>query len=231
MASSSSSSQNVALSTESSAFLAAALSGLANNSNDQGNMIDRELLLKFLSNPILAEKLAIDYGTITTNNNNININPPPISRPTMTMPPSGPQYPQPNGNHYPNSRPAQQYPPQNPQGSIPAPGPGHKDFSYYKSLIQQHGGERQEPQPPQQYSNNNRYNNQHQEPGMNGHKGRGESKPKVMRPCVYFNSSRGCRHGANCSYQHDPSYQHRAAGAIPDLQTAKRTKFDREISS
>ncbi|RDX60428.1 Zinc finger CCCH domain-containing protein 30, partial [Mucuna pruriens] len=30
-----------------------------------------------------------------------------------------------------------------------------------------------------------------------------EVKFKIQKPCKYFNSSRGCRNGSNCHYQHD----------------------------
>ncbi|EXC04196.1 Zinc finger CCCH domain-containing protein 6 [Morus notabilis] len=226
-------------------FLAAALTELANN-NERGNLIDHELLIKILSNPKMVEKLVTDYGATTTNNTqntttsrspSVAISEPPpaqVIRTPSSIPMSaavsnGPLYPQPNGaamGHLPNSR----VPPP-PSISVPCP-PSHvaappKDMSYYKSLIQQHGGERQE--ALSQYGN--RYCHQpvpNQEP-VNGHKPR-ESKPKIMKPCIYFNSSRGCRHGANCAYQHDASFQQRGS-SVPEMQSAKRPKFDREISS
>lgn len=220
----------------------AALTGLV-NSNEQGNLIDHELLIKILSNPKMVEKLVTDYGTTNTNTQNTPISwsppvaisdPPPahVNRTPSSIPlsapvSSGPLYPQPNGagmGHLPNSRlpPPQAVP-------IPCP-PSHaatpaKDINYYKSLIQQHGGDRQE--NLSQYGN--RYSHQSVEPPVNGHKPR-DSKPKIMKPCIYFNSSRGCRHGANCAYQHDASFQQRGS-SMPEVQNAKRTKFDREISS
>lgn len=52
-------------------FLAAALTGLA-NSNERGNLIDHELLLKILSNPKMVERLVTDYGTTTTTTTTTN---------------------------------------------------------------------------------------------------------------------------------------------------------------
>ncbi|PON70767.1 Zinc finger, CCCH-type [Parasponia andersonii] len=234
----------MALGTEPGLFTAA-LTGLV-NSNEQGNLIDHGLLIKILSNPKMVEKLVTDYGITNTNAQHTPISRPPnmaisdlppaqVNRTPSSIPlsasvSSGPLYPQPNGagmGHLPNSRlpPPQAVP-------VASPPPSHaaapaKDISYYKSLIQQHGGDRQETLPLY----GNRYSHQsvpNQEP-VNGHKPR-ESKPKIMKFCKYYNSSRGCRHGDNCAYQHDASFQQRGS-SMPEVQNAKRTKFDREISS
>ncbi|KAI3460376.1 hypothetical protein Pfo_017039 [Paulownia fortunei] len=134
------------------------------------------------------------------------------------------------------------YPPQIRTGSIPnswpsvpdvisAPSPTlgapmKKDINYYKSLIQQHGGERRDVLPQFAHQSNQSVGTS-QEP-LNFMKSR-ESKPKIMKPCIYFNSSKGCRNGANCAYQHDSSSQQRVNG-IPEVQSAKRVKLDREIT-
>ncbi|KAL5557916.1 hypothetical protein UlMin_034127 [Ulmus minor] len=217
-------------------LVAAALSGLVNG-NEHGNLIDHELLIKILSNPTMVEKLVTDYGPNTSAQSTPVSRPPPVALPdpphaqvNRTQPStiplsatsSGPLYsPPPNGagmGHIPNSR----LPPISGPPSHAAAPP--KDMSYYKSLIQQHGGDRQETGP--QYGN--RYSHQNPETA-NGHKAR-DSKPKIMKPCIYFNSSRGCRHGANCSYQHDASYQPRGS-SMSEVQNPKRMKYDREISS
>ncbi|CAA2963818.1 zinc finger CCCH domain-containing 6 [Olea europaea subsp. europaea] len=98
-----------------------------------------------------------------------------------------------------------------------------KDINYYKSLIQQHGAEQQEGLP--QFGNQQLGTTQ--EP-LNVAKSR-DSKLKIMRPCIYFNSARGCRNGANCAYLHQTSSQPRV-GNIPDVQSTKRMKMDREIT-
>ncbi|KAK4354757.1 hypothetical protein RND71_026951 [Anisodus tanguticus] len=134
-----------------------------------------------------------------------------------------------------------------PSSSMPAP--VARDINYYKSLIQQHGGERQETLPPQ-YSNNRTnqqlgsvqesQNNQQYNHNRNNQQlssvqesqksyNLRDSKPKIMKPCIYFNSSRGCRHGANCAYMHDASSQQRV-GSLPEVQSSKRMKMDREIT-
>ncbi|KAL7588705.1 hypothetical protein Lser_V15G36790 [Lactuca serriola] len=175
-------------------------------SSSQGNLIDPNLLIKILSTPTLIEKLVSSHGPPL----------PPITATTTTtttQPPSsssgGPLYPQPprsGGGAVSVSGPAES-------------GPGRKDLSYYKSLIQQHGGEKGE-----QMMNNNNV----------------KTKGKVMKTCIYYNSTRGCRHGANCIYQHDSSISSSSSStssvsqqrvSMPEAQTAKRMKMDsREIT-
>ncbi|PIN05185.1 hypothetical protein CDL12_22274 [Handroanthus impetiginosus] len=134
------------------------------------------------------------------------------------------------------------YPPQIRGGSSPSLGPSPpivtsapsssvgvsmtKDINYYKSLIQQHGGERRDPLPQFAHRNSQPMGTS-QEP-VNLIKSR-DQKPKIMKPCIYFNSSKGCRNGNNCAYLHDTSSQQRVGG-IPDVQSAKRVKLDREIT-
>ncbi|KAF2310084.1 hypothetical protein GH714_006483 [Hevea brasiliensis] len=206
-----------------------------NKSNEQGSLIDHDLLIKILNNPKLIEKLILDYGA-ASNVQSIPKSsasfvpssdvPPPPPPPTLsessylhmnrtetntpssfTATSSGSFYAQPNGVGPGYLSNAQVPPPAVPASSGPSLGvPQVKDVNYYKNLIQQHGGERQE--SPHQYGS--RYNHQ---VGTNQelvHPKSRDSKPKIMKPCIYFNSSRGCRHGANCAYQHDSSSQNEA---------------------
>lgn len=142
------------------------------------------------------------------------------SRPTTT----GPFYPPSRMGSIPNIRPS--VPDVISAPSPSAGAPVKKDINYYKSLIQQHGGERRETMPQFAHQSNQPPGSS-QEP-LNVMKPR-ESKPKIMKPCIYFNSSRGCRNGANCAYQHDMSSQQRVS-SIPEVQNAKRVKLDREIT-
>lgn len=225
-------------------------------SNEHGNLIDHDLLIKLLSNPKSIEKLVTDYGGASNAQNipkptlpSVTVSdhhPPPVavsdpssvrfnmmetSSPSLVATTSnGGFYAQANGvgvGHHPNSwiKP----PGVAPASSSPSFGPSQpKDLNYYKNLIQQHGGDRQE--TLQQFGN--RFS--HQQPGtsqefVNNPKSR-DSKPKIMKPCIYFNSSRGCRHGSKCAYQHDTSSQQRSNN-MPEGQNAKRMKLDRQISS
>ncbi|KAJ7966842.1 zinc finger CCCH domain-containing protein 6-like [Quillaja saponaria] len=211
-------------------------------SNEQGNLIDHELLHKILSNPKLIEKVVADYGSNINMQNIPNARSPPV--PLSDPPPAyinrgefstlssaGTSYPQPIGIGV-GPIPSQRLPPPAafpvPVSSAPPFGaPPAKDLNYYKSLIQQHGGEKQDTLP--------HFNNcLIQQPGASQNIGNNpklrEPKPKIMKPCIYFNSSRGCRHGVNCAYQHDATFQQRGS-AVPEVQNSKRMKVDREISS
>lgn len=195
--------------------------------NDQENLIDPNLLIKILSNPQMIEKLVMTHGASA----NPQLVPKPMT-PGISLADAPPVHP--NTMHAPFSSAASSsgtfYPPPSRVGPVPISNmrpppppplpevvlpaatpigvPVKKDINYYKSLIQQHGGEKQE-------SLNNPISR--------------DTKPKIMKPCIYFNSSRGCRHGANCAYQHDSSSQQRA-GSLPEVQSAKRMKMDREIT-
>ncbi|KAL9358096.1 hypothetical protein Peur_051349 [Populus x canadensis] len=231
---------------EPGAVAAASAAFAAVKSNEQGSLIDHDLLIKILSNPKLVEKLVTDYGAVA---NAQNIPKPPLSDPqpphltlpnpahiqikraesitqaSLTATPSGSFYTQPNGTGMGVLSSARVLPPGVP--SSPSIGATQaKDMSYYKNLIQQHGGDRQE--TPQQFGG--RYNHQiGTSQDLVNSKSR-ESKHKIMKPCIYFNTPRGCRNGANCAYQHDSSSQKKGS-SIAEVQSAKRMKMDREISS
>ncbi|KAJ6336276.1 hypothetical protein OIU76_006654 [Salix suchowensis] len=216
-----------------------------NTSSEQGSLIDPDLLLKILSNPKLIEKLVTDHGAVA---NAQNAPKPPLSDPlsshvtlpnpayiqmnrtessaqaSLTATSSGSFYTQPNGVPMGVPSCARIPPPGVP--SIPAGATQAKDINYYKNLIQQHGGDKQE--TPQQFGS--RYNHQiGTSQDLVNSKSR-ESKHKIMKPCIYFNSSRGCRNGVNCAYQHDSSSQQKGS-SIAEVQSSKRMKMDREISS
>ncbi|KAI9113128.1 hypothetical protein K1719_015653 [Acacia pycnantha] len=209
-----------------------ALNHIMKNS-EHGILIDHELLNKILSNPEVIEKLVRDHGntnnsqhTFSASSSLVTSRPPITLNQTETSTPSfggfsaSPSYPaQMVGGVEPV--PTQRVP--LPVGSLGAP--PAKDVNYYKSLIQQHGGEKQEALP---YMNNIRQPVGNQETAHNSRSR--EPKPKIMKPCIYFNSSKGCRNGANCAYQHDVAFQPRGS-AVPGVQSSKRTKMDSEISS
>lgn len=179
-------------------------------SSSQGNLIDPNLLIKILSTPTLIEKLVSTHGPPAAatlppvSATNIPLSTPSSSTATHYPPPrmGGPVHVPVSGLPPP--------PPPPPVAAAEVGGPAKKDISYYKSLIQQHGGEKGE--------------------GVNSNNLKmRDVKQKTMKPCIYYNSTRGCRHGANCIYQHDSSSQQRAS-SLPEAQTAKRMKMDREIT-
>ncbi|KAL1217659.1 Zinc finger CCCH domain-containing protein 6 [Cardamine amara subsp. amara] len=193
----------------------AALSAISKSKEQGSSMIDQDLLIKILSNPKLVENLVANCGSAGSVSSNF--------------------YPQPMVTHI----PPMVYPPPAPSDQPNYGAPPARDASYYKNLIQQHGGERQETPPVQQHLGY-RYNPQlggGPNPEMvnsntNIQRPR-DPKPKIMRPCMFFNTQRGCRHGANCSFQHDvTSYPTRNLnnGNIntSEMQNAKRMRFDRD---
>ncbi|KAI3816360.1 hypothetical protein L1987_16053 [Smallanthus sonchifolius] len=214
----------------------------------QGNLIDPNLLIKILSDPSIIEKLVSTHGPSTSSQ---QVSQPPhvptTLPPAMSLPdPPIPAHTRPT--HLPFSTPSSSgthYPPPSRVGPVsvhvpvpvhaPVPvsvpnlqppppplpevnPPGKKDINYYKSLIQQHGGEK--PETVNNSNNNNNNNNNLKTRDM---------KPKSMKPCIYFNSARGCRHGANCVFQHDSSSSQRV-NSMQEAQSAKRMKMDREIT-
>ncbi|KAG2692722.1 hypothetical protein I3760_08G065700 [Carya illinoinensis] len=211
--------------------------------NEHGNLIDPELLITILSNPKMIEKLVTDYGMATNTQDlpkassppvaSSDQHPVPINRRVTGTPSSatvlgGPFYPKPNGVGVQHPNPPISPPPVVPVSAPPPVGaPPAKDINYYKSLIQQHGEERPEALP--QYGNRHSHQSGANQELTNNHKSR-DLRPRIMKPCIYFNSSRGCRNGANCAYQHDTSFQQRGS-SVPETQSAKRMKLNREISS
>ncbi|VFQ69411.1 unnamed protein product [Cuscuta campestris] len=119
----------------------------------------------------------------------------------------------------------------------PPPRPGRGNQHIDSSPVQ----EPPLPPPPQLY--NTGWGSQHidsspvQEPPppvVSSRSSRDPNKPKIMKPCMFFNSQRGCRHGVKCAFLHDspappPPSQRRVSG-FPDVQSTKRMKMDREIT-
>ncbi|KAF8053097.1 hypothetical protein N665_1463s0002 [Sinapis alba] len=227
----------------------AALSALSNSKEQGSSMIDPDLLMKILSNRKMVENLVANCGSAGSVSSNASSlysssthEANGVATTTTPACSNGQYNPQPAVAHIP---PPMVYPPPAPsdQSNYGAPPPPARDASYYKSLIQQHGEERQEALPVQQhlggyrYSlrpgggpnpemvNSNNKNNNNQRPR--------DSKPKIMKPCMYFNTSRGCRNGANCLFQHDATaYQprninNRNINNNPEMQSSKRMRFDR----
>lgn len=291
----------------------AALSSVMSNS-DQGNLIDRELLIKILSDPNMIEQLVTNHAASSSGQNvassstqstpssssfhgmpvigaesvvssstqhmptsssqgmpaigvkNVasssslsmpststqyipNLRSPPkssfdpvniainrrdplsarITRPELVAPSmataTGPFYPPSRIGSIPNLRPSVPDVISAPSPSVGAP--ITKDINYFKSLIQQHGGERREVMP--QFAHQSNQLSGTSQESLNMMMKPRDSKPKIMKPCIYFNSSRGCRNGANCAYQHDITSQQRV-NSIPEVQSTKRVKLDREIT-
>ncbi|XP_019438044.1 PREDICTED: zinc finger CCCH domain-containing protein 6-like [Lupinus angustifolius] len=223
--------------------IAAASAALTNiiKSNQHGNFTEHEVLNSILNNTEMIETLVRDYGA--TNNlqyvhnqgsSSVAFSHPhaPNNQGETTIPSLGlsaTSYPPSTGAEVESI--ASQWLPRPSMSSVtvspPIEAPPVKDANYYKSLIQQHGGDRQETPP---YSSNHQIHQPVTNPETTHIYRSRDSKPKIMKPCIFFNSSRGCRNGTNCAYQHDASFQPRG-GAVPRMQSSKRMKMDSEISS
>ncbi|KAL3527198.1 hypothetical protein ACH5RR_011854 [Cinchona calisaya] len=96
--------------------------------------------------------------------------------------------------------------------------PLSKDVNYLKYLIKQHGEEKviwdyelsQYGQP---------HNNLHAK----------DSDVKYQKPCIYYNSSKGCRKGSSCPYPHEIPEQQRSDGAY-EVPGTKRMKLGGEFT-
>lgn len=254
------------------------------STNNQGNLIDGSLLIKFLNDPKMVEQLVRNHAAASSSAQtmpsttmpvtsmqmqtmtpptsqqsarvtSVQNRPRPVSQAVMSLSETVPITMNRTEQHFPHmTRPelgappvaaaatsGVYFPPPTRVSSVPnlrpmvpdvvfsAPTPSVgapvKDINYYKSLIQQHGGDRQE--TVTQFGNRiNQQLGSIREPSNNP-KPR-ELKTKIMKPCIYFNSSRGCRNGANCAYQHDTSQQR--VSAMPEPPSAKRMKMDSSIT-
>ncbi|XP_030975944.1 zinc finger CCCH domain-containing protein 30-like [Quercus lobata] len=97
-----------------------------------------------------------------------------------------------------------------------------KDANYYKNLIRQHGGEKQTQEPIHAQNGHNHF----QDLKLVQNIKHGELKAKNQKPCVYFNSQKGCRNGNKCPYKHDMW----RSGGILDAQSTKRMRLSGEIT-
>ncbi|XVF47797.1 hypothetical protein PTKIN_Ptkin03bG0139600 [Pterospermum kingtungense] len=98
-----------------------------------------------------------------------------------------------------------------------------KDANYIKNLIREHGREK-----PEAKGHNISQTGSHFNHIQNQKLEHVALKTKFKKPCMYFNSPKGCRHGLNCAYLHDKSCQLQT-GKILECPSAKRMKLGREI--
>lgn len=254
--------------------IAAASTALAvmNTVNQNGNMIDTDLLIKILSDPKMIQKLVNDGPAANTGSPSTNTVIPPITANIQSAPmffpkpdmqrsangdlhripdfipapgfsqatPSVPTFTsesnRKNGNLY--TTQSQVRPPvyavnvqpitATQPSSLPMNEARHtRDINYYKNLIRKHGGEQETGQDPILARKRNYNDLQDLKPEQNNKYG--ELKLKNSKPCKYFKSTKGCRNGVNCPYQHDASIQWRA-GSLVEAHIAKRMRLGGEIT-
>nr|KYP39856.1 Zinc finger CCCH domain-containing protein 6 [Cajanus cajan] len=215
------------------------------SSNEQGRLIDMDLLVKIFNDPKVIEKLINEHTTATTtlsaSSNTVDI-PSSVTPPVSMFTPS----PAPNMHrsisknfHHVTSGMSPALNTQSQQDTALASGPKRaasvasissssafavKDANYYKNLIRQHGADRQDMQDSHIGIRHSKF--QDMKPVHNLKQG--EVNHKIQKPCIYFKSSRGCRNGSNCPYLHDIPAQW-GAGNVLGAQSAKRLKLGSEI--
>ncbi|XVF15886.1 hypothetical protein REPUB_Repub09cG0195000 [Reevesia pubescens] len=104
-----------------------------------------------------------------------------------------------------------------------------KDANYIKNLIREHGKETEEAKwhnISQTASHFNHLQNlklvQNLKPVA--------LKTQFQKPCMYFNSKKGCRQGSNCTYLHDDKSFQWQSGRMLEAPSVKRMKLGREIT-
>ncbi|TVU16466.1 hypothetical protein EJB05_40032 [Eragrostis curvula] len=215
-------------------------------SNQMGSMIDQDLLIKILSDPAQLERLMKEYGTIkheqaTTSAVVAPMLPGPPPQTPVSAPPSFPDPmatyqnlnptlppPPPVLNRLPPAVPSVSMNP--PANSSQAVNLSSRGIGYYKTLIHQHGGERQEPLEQHgvqfgAYQQSNSIQTNTVDVASSGTMQGHYPKPRLTKPCAYFNTARGCRNGANCTFLHDVS-----AARKEQPKGAKRLKLDSRIA-
>ncbi|XP_047976797.1 zinc finger CCCH domain-containing protein 6-like isoform X2 [Salvia hispanica] len=200
----------------------AALAALSSN-KDQMNLIDCELLVRILSNPkSLQQLLAISFGTQHVP----NMKPPHSSDSTISTN-EGASVPELNVP-YETTRAAPPHlrtgfvstactPPVADMSSAHCNGVA-KDMSYYKSLIQQHGGSGGGV-PTQSCGIMSKR-------AQEFTKSRDVLKSRTVKPCMFFNTPKGCRNGDSCTYSHDVNVlsSRKRMGCVTEVG-AKRVKL------
>ncbi|KAG8043820.1 hypothetical protein GUJ93_ZPchr0458g22655 [Zizania palustris] len=221
-------------------------------SNQNGSMINQDLLIKVLNDPSQIERLMKEYGSIGHEESASSSVVAPIvavqptqmtvstptpfcahmttysnTNPTLPTPP-------PMMNRLPSVIPSAVMNP--PLSSSPAMNFGSapmRGIGYYKTLIHQHGGERLEPFEKHggqfgMYSQSAPSQNAGIDANGVAMVSR-DAKVRPMKPCAYFNSPRGCRNGASCTFLHDasaPTWKEQ-----PQQQKgSKRIKLDNKIA-
>ncbi|KAK8327629.1 hypothetical protein V6Z12_A11G195900 [Gossypium hirsutum] len=104
-----------------------------------------------------------------------------------------------------------------------------KDTNYFKNLIREHGRDKEEDKGhnmSQTVSHINHIQNLKVVETLKPV----ALKTKFRKPCMFFNSSKGCRQGSNCPYLHDNKSLQWQTGRTLEAPSAKRMKLSGEIT-
>ncbi|KAK8327630.1 hypothetical protein V6Z12_A11G195900 [Gossypium hirsutum] len=189
----------------SSDVMTAALAALTAvvKTKEQGSLVDTDLLVKILSDPKIVEKLIHDHGhPVAAADGN-------VVQPSPSMMPVQPAI----------SSTAMQT----------NAGVAVKDTNYFKNLIREHGRDKEEDKGhnmSQTVSHINHIQNLKVVETLKPV----ALKTKFRKPCMFFNSSKGCRQGSNCPYLHDNKSLQWQTGRTLEAPSAKRMKLSGEIT-
>ncbi|OIT37750.1 PREDICTED: zinc finger CCCH domain-containing protein 45-like [Nicotiana attenuata] len=114
-----------------------------------------------------------------------------------------------------------------PFSSMTSPAPLQKDINYYKSLIKQHG-ENRESVGQEILQNIIPYGNTRGPEPLKNLKSKQDSL-NFQKHCVFFNTPRGCLNGTTCPFLHDMSKQWRSGGML-EAPAPKRMKLGGELT-
>lgn len=160
-------------------------------SSEEGSLIDHDLLIKLLSEPSMLNRLLSNYN-VPKQTEVPSLPTPTLCNRTVTSEALNRDSPLPTNLPIRSS-------------SVEAV-PRVKDASYYKSLVQLHGGDRQKTASAVENVKNRDF------------------EGRVQKPCIYFNTEKGCRYGESCFFSHDVGLAKRYSG-----RHGKRIKLDGRI--
>ncbi|KAL1073091.1 hypothetical protein V6Z11_D11G197600 [Gossypium hirsutum] len=104
-----------------------------------------------------------------------------------------------------------------------------KDTNYFKNLIREHGRDKEEDKGHNMSQTGSHINHIQNLKVVETLKPVA-SKTKFRKPCMFFNSSKGCRQGSNCPYLHDNKSLQWQTGRTLEAPSAKRMKLSGEIT-
>nr|KYP66879.1 Zinc finger CCCH domain-containing protein 6 [Cajanus cajan] len=200
-------------------------------SNEQESMIDADSLLNMVNDPIIIEKIIDQYrtassDTTSTPSNDASIPKPdtsstPLPSPTLAIEASESTSTTTTVSlltsalHEPATPPPPPPPPVS--FSVHSQPSAEKDVKHGKSLVRKHDTDK-----PDVKDSGTRICRDSRLPSKKAIESR-KVKSKDQIRCKFFKTSKGCRKGSDCLYQHDESVQREA-------DNAKRSKVKKEVT-
>ncbi|CAJ1930372.1 unnamed protein product [Sphenostylis stenocarpa] len=173
---------------------AAAVVAAISESNEKVTEIDMDFLLTIANDPIVIGKLIEEYSTVTTTGISTPLRTVSARQSTLTMseiqsiPSLATTLDKPATPPVPLSGPVSAL------ARSPTPHVHMPVKNQCKKLVRKHGGNSK-----QDMQNHNNFQDLKRPRVINPE----EVKMKIEKPCKYYKTSRGCRNGSRCRYQHD----------------------------